>query len=117
MTDKMSTSEFFFCLHLSRKFYADMLAEQAEADAFDRANGHRPHYCIHGTNQWTDYDNICGGCEDGVTLRQMACERAWRVVLDTRDRMAFAREASRLGAPVDVSSLWGWAMAGFSHLA
>lgn len=27
--------------------------------------GFRPHYCIHGTNQWTDYDNICQGCEDG----------------------------------------------------
>jgi hypothetical protein len=33
--------------------------------AADRANGHRPHYCFHGTSLWTDYDNICGGCEDG----------------------------------------------------
>jgi hypothetical protein len=21
--------------------------------------------CIHGTSNWTDYDNICGACEDG----------------------------------------------------
>lgn len=21
--------------------------------------------CIHGMSRWTDYDNICGGCEDG----------------------------------------------------
>lgn len=21
--------------------------------------------CIHGTSRWTDYDNICGPCEDG----------------------------------------------------
>lgn len=27
--------------------------------------GYRNHYCVHGTNQWTDYDNICGPCEDG----------------------------------------------------
>lgn len=25
--------------------------------------GYRPQYCIHGTNSWTDYDNICNGCE------------------------------------------------------
>lgn len=23
--------------------------------------------CPHGTSPWTDYDNICGGCEDGST--------------------------------------------------
>jgi hypothetical protein len=26
--------------------------------------GFRPHYCFHGTNLWTDYDNICGWCEE-----------------------------------------------------
>lgn len=26
--------------------------------------GYRPHHCFHGTNLWTDYDNICGPCED-----------------------------------------------------
>ena len=30
--------------------------------------GYAPQYCIHGTNQWTDYDNICGGCESDYTL-------------------------------------------------
>lgn len=33
-----------------------------------RKDGYRPHYCEHGTNTWTDYDNICGGCEDGRTM-------------------------------------------------
>lgn len=37
--------------------------EEAQRDA--AKEGFRPHYCIHGTNLWTDYDNICGGCEDG----------------------------------------------------
>lgn len=51
---------------------------QYEADcAHDREQGHRPHYCIHGTNQWTDYDNICGGCEDGLTVWDMAERAAW----------------------------------------
>lgn len=30
----------------------------------DRANGHRPHYCFHGVDQWVDYDNICPTCEE-----------------------------------------------------
>lgn len=28
--------------------------------------------CIHGTSRWTDYDNICGGCEDGYSVYQLA---------------------------------------------
>lgn len=27
--------------------------------------GHTFPVCIHGSSRWTDYDNICGGCEDG----------------------------------------------------
>lgn len=42
--------------------------ESWEADcAQDREDGYRPHYCPHGTNLWTDYDNICGPCEDGFS--------------------------------------------------
>ena len=26
--------------------------------------GYRAPHCIHGTNCWTDYDNICYGCEE-----------------------------------------------------
>ena len=34
----------------------------------DRKEGHRPHYCEHGMNLWTDYDPICGYCEEGMHL-------------------------------------------------
>ena len=37
-----------------------------------RKQGYRPKYCFHGTYQWTDYDNICGGCEDEVSFRETA---------------------------------------------
>lgn len=57
--------------------YAGYLAQYREDCEQDRAEGHRPHYCIHGTNQWTDYDNICGGCEDGLTVWDMAENAAW----------------------------------------
>ena len=29
-------------------------------------DGFRARYCYHGTNLWTDYDPICGYCEDGA---------------------------------------------------
>jgi hypothetical protein len=32
--------------------------------------------CIHGTSLWTDYDNICGGCEESYTIIQLAQGRA-----------------------------------------
>lgn len=42
--------------------------EEYEEDCrYDATNHHRSHYCVHGVNQWTDYDNICGQCEDGLT--------------------------------------------------
>jgi hypothetical protein len=57
--------------------YAGYLARYQEDCAQDRAQGHRPHYCLHGTNQWTDYDNICGPCEDGLTVWDLAERTAW----------------------------------------
>ena len=34
--------------------------------------GYAPHYCKHGTNLWTDYDNICGPCEDSASNYEIA---------------------------------------------
>lgn len=45
--------------HRQSFVYYDEACREAAKD------GYRPHYCIHGTNQWTDYDNICRPCEDG----------------------------------------------------
>jgi hypothetical protein len=39
------------------------LYEEVKREAYKE--GYRPHYCIHGTNLWTDYDPMCGPCEDG----------------------------------------------------
>lgn len=32
--------------------------------------------CIHGSSRWTDYDNICGGCEDGTSAVEAAISEA-----------------------------------------
>lgn len=37
---------------------------ERECEEYARA-GYRPRTCIHGTYLWTDYDPICGRCEDG----------------------------------------------------
>ena len=55
--------------------------------------GYRPHYCIHGTNLWTDYDNICWGCEEygytGLPQRHaVALEVATAAVRATEERCA-----------------------------
>lgn len=31
-----------------------------------------PAACVHGSSAWTDYDNICGPCEDGYSIYQLA---------------------------------------------
>jgi hypothetical protein len=48
--------------------YACGYAEWLDACEGDYKNGYRPSQCEHGTNNWTDYDNICGLCEEGITM-------------------------------------------------
>lgn len=69
-------------------------AEYLELCEIDRRDGFRSRSCEHGTDNWTDYDNICGACEDGysmgydtgrVLMRQMALANA-------RDRVKRADE-------------------------
>lgn len=43
---------------------AERLAEWEEEAERDRREGHTPHYCVHGTNQWVDWDCACWQCEE-----------------------------------------------------
>jgi hypothetical protein len=43
--------------------------------------------CIHGTSTWTDYDNICGACEDGYTYFDYARDGA-EAIAEARNRWA-----------------------------
>lgn len=63
-----ATDSWVTALHAARNRYAARKAERQAEVQFYADQGYRPRYCIHGTNLWTDYDNICGGCEDGITL-------------------------------------------------
>lgn len=48
---------------------------------------YRVHYCEHGATRWTDYDNICGGCEGGWTMADVN-QRRERALVEARQRMA-----------------------------
>lgn len=88
--------------------------DAAEAARLDRAAGYRAHYCVHGTNQWTDYDNICGPCEDGLTSvadympleRANAIHAARRYLADMESLTQALMTLARLGASdtVDVGA-------------
>jgi hypothetical protein len=60
-----------------------------------------PH-CIHGASRWTDYDNICGGCEDGYltsgSVARFALDDAIGDVVTFRDRLDWYMTGQRLGA-------------------
>jgi len=57
-------------------------------------NEHRPHYCEHGTDQWVDYDNICGPCEDGITSAD-PLQRRYRALAEAHDRLHQANTVSK----------------------
>src|SRR3954471_8807791 len=104
-----TTADLHLILKLTRKIYAERKADRAENVAMHAAEGHTPHYCIHGTNQWTDYDNICGWCEDGVTMLRMSRWAAEDVVDEFKDRLAHMTNAITLQPPgFDMTAYCEW---------
>lgn len=64
-------SQGFLAAKLAMKYmqnYRQRLVEYEEECRQDRAEGHRPHYCLHGMNLWVDWDPICGPCEDALGI-------------------------------------------------
>lgn len=46
-----------------------------------------PIACVHGSSAWTDYDNICGPCEDGYSIYQLAIWEAQERVAKVNERI------------------------------
>jgi hypothetical protein len=92
-----------------QKLAADYAAHLADCES-DRREGHRPHYCEHGTNQWTDYDNICGPCENSWTMSDGVQRREYAIWLAKAAQAKIARimnavaELRGLGVPVDIDA-------------
>lgn len=55
--------------------------------------------CIHGSSLWTDYDNICGGCEDSLTAIQLAQQEARYTFTNFVKRMEWLDAAPAGGLP------------------
>lgn len=96
---------------IADRLYRDYL-DYLESCEQDRREGHRPHYCEHGTNMWTDYDNICGPCEDGLSMRDGLTRREYALDQSKR-RWAECRKIAEavatltdLGVIIDAKPAW-----------
>lgn len=66
-------------------------------------------YCPHGMSRWTDYDNICGGCEDSLSAIKRAQALARSALCEYERRFEVFRVASIARVPQDVrDSLLAW---------
>jgi hypothetical protein len=52
-----------------------------------------PAACVHGSSAWTDYDNICGPCEDGYSIYQLAIWEAKERVSKVNERINWLCDA------------------------
>lgn len=98
----MNKSTLSLAAKISRMLERDY-AEYLESCESYRRDGYRPRTCEHGTNMWTDYDNICGPCEDGISMRDGMTRREF--ALDSAKRrmekvQAITKAASDLRALV-----------------
>lgn len=79
--------------------------------------GYRFPACIHGTDLCTDYDNICGPCEDSLTVYEEALNLAHTRFRDYKDRMVAYRAAKAAQAPTEVMEPLGkWVTEVLSHI-
>lgn len=109
----MATSKAVLSLaiRIARALERDYL-DYLEACESYRRDGYRPHYCEHGTNLWTDYDNICGPCEDGLSMgdgltrREYALDSAKRRDEKCRAIVKAASDLRDLGVDVDMTPVW-----------
>lgn len=95
--------------------YRLQFAEYAEFVAESHKAGFSPSHCMHGVNLWTDYDPMCGACEDGLnywdyeTFAGMALAEAKKAYQEYQKRIDAVTKLSSLGAPQEVvSNLLGW---------
>jgi hypothetical protein len=78
-------------------------------------DGFRPSHCFHGTNMWTDYDPMCGPCEDGYSwfnrnaYRALALAEAHRAHDKQAKRIQMLIELRSEGAPISITELGKWA--------
>lgn len=74
-------------------------------------NGYRFPSCPHGMSLWTDYDNICGYCEDPISVYAQALSYAHSDIATVEKRQAYVLGDCFGELPDDLRrSLLDWAM-------
>ena len=63
MSEETLARELFPYYLQARAWLVQRREEYARECAEWRAQGFRPHHCIHGVNMWVDYDCACAECE------------------------------------------------------
>lgn len=66
-----------------------------------------PH-CIHGMSRWTDYDNICGPCEDGLSVYEEGLSLASWAYSEWQERFEWVMRGSAMRAPIDKEEVVAW---------
>jgi hypothetical protein len=109
----MDTNMIRLALHIFN-WYAKEWEEYAEACEEYNRKGWTPAHCFHGTNLWTDYDPICGPCEDGygwfdpTLYRQLAISEAKQAFRTMDERLDLYVKATTAGLPMDHSKTIPW---------
>lgn len=78
---------------------SDMIKTQANHRAMVEEyakDGYRAPHCIHGTDNWTDYDNICYGCEDENGFSEYSSEDEIRVMAEAMAIQEHNQKMSRI---------------------
>lgn len=85
--------------------------------------GYIPRTCIHGTNQWVEWDNICWGCEEGIHPDdpRHCLDQAWqeynefqrRLDVIPRVRAAFLDTTGEQAPPEVLRAISTWATDAF----
>lgn len=117
-------------LDLVVRLYDDVLARiEARWAEYEKeceewaAQGFRPERCIHGTYLWTDYDPICGECEQALDKHEQAIMSALWSFADFQRRLVGAYAFMNLVAdegdqPAGYSAgaIYQWAAKPIAHL-
>lgn len=103
-------------LVIFRTYESQWAAYSEECDQAAK-EGYRPHHCFHGMNLWTDYDPMCGPCEDGYgyfdpnMYRELALGEANRAFAAQNERIDMLVKLLQMGAPVQTAEMGTWATA------
>lgn len=85
----------FLAAHIKKEL-DKRVKEYEEACESWAEQGYRPEYCFHGTYLWTDYDPICGRCEDSDDWRNTEAKSialAENALIDFDEHCKVARTA------------------------